>query len=166
MTFEDFVAVRLPALLRQATVLAADAHLAEDVVQDVLVKAQPRWERISALEAPEGYLRRMIINELVSVRRRVLARARRERQVAPPERAEDGTASVADHDALVRMIRVLPPKQRIVIVLRYFEDLADADIAHLMQCSLGTVRSHASRALATLRLDLSSNDLHVARRPS
>lgn len=150
LTFEEFVAARLPALVRHATVLSGDPHVAEDVVQDVLVKAQPRWTRIRTLDVPESYLRKMIINELVSTRRRVTARLRRERVQLPVE-VEDRAEQVVQRDALVQLIRALPPRQRIVIALRYFEDMADGDIAALMGCSLATVRSQASRALARLR---------------
>jgi RNA polymerase sigma-70 factor (sigma-E family) len=150
LTFEDFVATRLPALLRHATVLAGDPHVAEDVVQDVLVRAHARWARISRLDAPEPYLRKMIVNELVSTRRRMVARLRRERSQEPP-RPQDHTEHVVQRSALVQLIRALPPRQRIVIALRYFEDMADADIAEMLGCSLGTVRSQASRAVRTLR---------------
>ncbi|BCJ68964.1 SigE family RNA polymerase sigma factor [Polymorphospora rubra] len=150
MTFEEFVAARLPALLRYATVLAGDPHQAEDIVQDVLVKAHPRWARIGSLDLPESYVRRMIVNELVSTRRRVTARLRRER-VHPPDPVDDRTETVAQRDALVRLIRALPTRQRIVIALRYLEDMADADIAELLDCSVATVRSQASRALVSLR---------------
>jgi RNA polymerase sigma-70 factor (sigma-E family) len=152
LTFEDFVAVRLTALLRQATVLAGDPHQAEDVVQDVLIKAQRHWARICRLEVPESYLRRMIVNELVSTRRRLVARVRRERS-ALPEQAGDRTEEVVERHALVQRIRELPARQRIVIALRYFEDMSDADIAVLMGCSRGTVRSQAARALVRLRAD-------------
>jgi RNA polymerase sigma-70 factor (sigma-E family) len=150
MTFEEFVALRLPALIRQATVLAGDPHVAEDVVQDVLVKAQPRWTRIGELDVPESYLRKMIVNELLTVRRQVAARMRRERAHLPTT-VGDRAEQVAERDALVRLIKALPARQRIVIALRYFEDMADADIAELLGCRLTTVRSQASRALATLR---------------
>jgi RNA polymerase sigma-70 factor (sigma-E family) len=150
VTFEEFVALRLDALMRQATALAGDPALAEDVVQDVLVKAQPRWSRIGDLDVPEAYLRRMIINELSSARRRVRARLRRE-QAHRPEPVSDRTDQIAEHDALVQLIRTLPVRQRIVIVLRYFEDMADADIAEVMGCRLATVRSHAARGLTALR---------------
>ncbi|HZM79418.1 MAG TPA: SigE family RNA polymerase sigma factor [Candidatus Limnocylindrales bacterium] len=152
MTFEEFVAVRLPALARQATVLAGDPYVAEDVLQDVLVKAQLRWARISGLDAPEASLRKMIINELLSVRRRVSARLRRERLHLPVGTDGDGAEQVAQRDALIRMIRALPVRQRIVISLRYFDDMVDADIAAVLGCRLTTVRSLASRALAAMRV--------------
>ena len=150
MGFEEFVALRLDALMRQATALAGDPSLAEDVVQDVLVKAQPRWSRIGALDMPEAYLRKMIINELSSARRSLRARLRRE-QVNRPEPVSDRTEQFAQHDALVQLLRTLPVRQRIVLVLRYFEDMADADIAEVMGCRLATVRSHAARGLTALR---------------
>lgn len=150
MTFEEFVGLRLPALLRQATVLAGDRVLAEDVVQDVLVKAHERWNRISTLDGPEAYVRRMVVNELISTRRRVVARLRRER-LHRPEPVADPTVRVDQRAALVQLIRALPPRQRIVIALRYFDDMADGDIAAVMGCTVANVRSQASRALATLR---------------
>jgi RNA polymerase sigma-70 factor (sigma-E family) len=150
LTFEDYVAARLPALLRQATALAGDPHAAEDVVQDVLIKAQPRWARIRELDLPDAYLRKMIVNELLSARRRVAAAVRRER-VQRPAPVEDGADAVVRRAAVLQVIRALPTRQRIVIALRYYEDMADGDIAALMGCSLGTVRSQASRALAKLR---------------
>ena len=150
LTFEEFLAARLPALTRYATALAGNPDTGADALQDVLVKVQPRWTRIVALDQPESYVRRMVINELISARRRIVARLRRESaHVAEP--VADGSEQRADRDALVRLIRALPTRQRIVIVLRYFEDMADADIAALLGCSPGTVRSQASRALATLR---------------
>jgi RNA polymerase sigma-70 factor (sigma-E family) len=150
LLFEEFLAARLPALTRYATALAGDPNAGADVLQDVLVKAQPRWSRIASMDEPEAYVRRMVINELVSARRRIVARLRRESH-HPVEPVADGAEQRAERDALMQLIRELPTRQRIVIVLRYFEDLADADIAVLLGCSEGTVRSQASRALATLR---------------
>lgn len=150
MTFEEYVAARLPALLRQATALAGDPHVAEDVVQDVLIKAQPRWARIRELDVPDAYLRKMIVNELLSARRRVAAAVRRERAQyrAPHEGAVDG---VVQREALLQAIRALPARQRIVVALRYFEDMPDGEIAEVLGCTEGTVRSQAARALAKLR---------------
>ncbi|MEJ3748689.1 SigE family RNA polymerase sigma factor [Actinomycetes bacterium KLBMP 9797] len=151
MTFEEYVAARLPALLRQATALAGDPHVAEDVVQDVLIKAQPRWARIRALDVPDAYLRKMIVNELLSARRRVAAALRRERAQPSPPVMDGADVLVVQRAAILHMIRTLPARQRIVIALRYFEDMADGDIAALLDCTEGTVRSQASRALAKLR---------------
>ncbi|MEU7869086.1 hypothetical protein [Dactylosporangium sp. NPDC049140] len=111
LTFEEFLAARLPALSRYATALAGDPDTGADVLQDVLLKAQPRWSRIAALEEPEAYVRRMVINELVSARRRILARRRRESTHVPAPVA-DGSDQRADRDALVRLVRALPARQR------------------------------------------------------
>ncbi|AUS78216.1 SigE family RNA polymerase sigma factor [Actinoalloteichus sp. AHMU CJ021] len=158
MTFDEFVALRLPRLLRYATVLTSDAHLAEDVVQEVLLRAQSRWRRIGRLEAPESYVRKMITNEFLSWRRR---RASGE-VVTPPdaigtlrERAsrehDDAHARYDERDAMLRRIARLPRKQRAALVLRYYEQLPDREIARLLRCGVGTVRSHVSRALNGLR---------------
>jgi RNA polymerase sigma-70 factor (sigma-E family) len=150
VTFEEFLTDRLPALIRYSTALAGDPDTGADVLQDVLLKAQARWTRIVVLQVPEAYIRKMVINELVSTRRRLTARLRRER-LHPPVSVEDRSEQFAEREALMRLIRALPDRQRIVIALRYFEDMADGDIAVLMGCNIATVRSQASRALATLR---------------
>jgi DNA-directed RNA polymerase specialized sigma24 family protein len=99
LTFEEYVA----ALLRQATVLAGDPHVAEDVVQDVLIKAQPRWARIRELDLPDAYLRKMIVNELLSARRRVAAAVRRERAQGPAP-LPDGLDGVVQREAILQVI--------------------------------------------------------------
>jgi RNA polymerase sigma-70 factor (sigma-E family) len=152
--FEAFVAERLDRLLRYATALTCDPHLAQDVVQDVLLRAQRRFDRIEAMHAPDAYLRKMITNEYLSLRRR-----RASRTVASTHRTLDaiGTptadpaAGYAERDAMRTRIAALPRKQRAAILLRFYEDYTDAQIGGVLGCSPGTVRSHISRALATLR---------------
>jgi RNA polymerase sigma-70 factor (sigma-E family) len=154
MTFEEFIEVRLAALLRYATVVTCDPHLAEDIVQEVLLRAQSRWAGIIRMDQPEAYVKRMVLNEFLSWRRRRAARTvimsfdGLEAAAAPQS---DPTAAVDDRDDVVRRIASLPPKQRAVIALRYFENRTDEEIADLLDCAVGTVRSHASRALAALR---------------
>ncbi|MBC6456408.1 SigE family RNA polymerase sigma factor [Actinomadura sp. HBU206391] len=161
--FEEFLTARLPALLRFATALVGDPHRAEDVVQDVLIRAQGRWRRISAMDAPEAYLKRMIINEYLSWRRR------RSSQEVPAaeglldaaiEPEDDPARRYEQRDALWSGMAVLPPRQRAVLALRYYEGMSTAEIADILGCSETTVRSHASRALAELRLD-SGGDLEL-----
>lgn len=155
-SFDDFVAERTDQLLRYATALTCDPHLAKDVVQEVLLRAQQRWRRIEAADQPMAYVRRMIMNEYLSWRRR---RANRDVMVAHAKLVELG-GSVADQtgrfderqEMLGRIVR-LPRRQRAVLVLRYYEDLADDEIAAVLGCTEATVRSHVSRALATLRAD-------------
>jgi RNA polymerase sigma-70 factor (sigma-E family) len=152
VTFEEFVAARLGALIRYATVVTWDPHLAEDITQDVLVRAQARWSRIGRLDAPEQYVKRMVLNEFLSWRRRRAAHlvfVPTLEGMTPHE--PDRTGAVDDLDLARRLIADLPPKQRAAIALRYYEDLTDEQIAELLGCRTGTVRSYLSRGLATLR---------------
>jgi RNA polymerase sigma-70 factor (sigma-E family) len=157
VTFEDFLAARLAALLRYATVLACDPHLAEDIVQEVLARAQPRWARIAAADVPEAYVKRMIINELASWRRRRAARVvplSHDALETVTEPHADVQSDLGERDAMIRRIARLPVRQRIVIALRFYEGLSDQEIADLLGCRPATVRSHTSRALASMRADL------------
>ncbi|GAA2119855.1 SigE family RNA polymerase sigma factor [Actinomadura alba] len=156
MGFEEFLAARLPALLRFATALTGDPHRAEDVVQDVLIRAQRRWRRIRAMDAPEAYLKRMITNEYLSWRRR-----RSSREVPAADRTLDAAIEPQDdparrfdeRDAIWSGLAALPPRQRAVLALRYYEGLTTAEISGVLGCSEATVRSHESRALSGLRLE-------------
>lgn len=152
MTFEEFCEARLSELLRFATVLAVDRGIAEDVVQDVLARAYPRWVSIGVLDRPDLYVRRMIVNEYLSWRRKW------SRVVPHAELAEvevpDQTDRHADRALLADELASLPRRQRAVLVLRYYGGLSDEAIARDLGCTVGTVRSHASRALASLRIQL------------
>ena len=158
MTFEEFALARLPSLLRYAVVLTGDRDLAQDVVQEVLARAQVRWGRINKANSPEAYVRRMVLNEYLSWRRSWAARnvhAVGERLIelddargGSPDHAQD----VVEADELWNRLAMLGRRQRAVLVLRYYEQLADDAIADLLDCSPATVRSHASKALKNLRL--------------
>jgi RNA polymerase sigma-70 factor (sigma-E family) len=153
-TFDRFVADRLDRLLRFATALTCDPHLAQDVVQEVLLRAQRHWAKIGALPAPDPYVRRMIINEYFSWRRRKASRTIASTHstldaIATP--AADPATAHAERDAMRARIATLPRKQRAAILLRYYEDRTDLEIADIFGCSAGTVRSHISRALKSLR---------------
>ena len=157
MTFEEFAAARLPAVLRFAAVLTGDRDLAEDVLQEVLIRANGRWPMISGLSRPEAYIRKMVVNEYLSWRRRSW-------RVVPSGAATDlaglpTTDPVADYDerdALLAELAKLPRRQRAVLVLRYYEGLPDKQIAEILGCRAATVRGYASRALARLRVELTS----------
>jgi RNA polymerase sigma-70 factor (sigma-E family) len=153
VTFEDFVRDHLPRLSRFAAVLCGDRWLAEDVVQEVLARVQDRWTVIAGLDQPDAYVRRMIVNEFLSWRRR-LRRTILMSDVPEPPSEVDPASQHAERDALVAELAKLPRKQRTVIVLRYYGGFSDLEIAADLGCSTGTVRSHASRALATLRVEL------------
>jgi RNA polymerase sigma-70 factor (sigma-E family) len=151
--FEDMVVSRGTALVRFALVLCGDAHLAEDLVQTVLARAYRRWERILGAEQPEAYLKKMIVNEHLSWRRR-----RSNRELPVPESpwggeiaSADGAAGHADRDAAWALLARLPRRQRVVLVLRFYEDLSDEQISEVLGCSASAVRSNAARALAALR---------------
>jgi len=155
-TFDDFVAERLDQLLRYATALTCDPHLAKDVVQEVLLRAQQRWRHIETADQPMAYVRRMIVNEYLSWRRR---RANRDVMVAHAKLAElsptvaDQTGRYDERQEMLGRIVRLPGRQRAAIVLRYYENLSDPEIAVALGCAEATVRSHISRALAALRTD-------------
>jgi RNA polymerase sigma-70 factor (sigma-E family) len=150
-SFEEYVRVRHVALLRFAHALTGDREGAADLVQDALERAGMHWERIRRQEDPEGYLRRIIVNRHLSRWRSL----RRERLVAePPERAY---ADAEPRDQILwRLLGTLPRQQRAVLVLRYYEDLSELQIAATLGCSVGAVKAYASRGMARLRVALAS----------
>jgi RNA polymerase sigma factor (sigma-70 family) len=154
MTFEVWLRAELPGLLRFSDSLCGGRQLAEEIVQDVALKAHRRWAQIGPLPHRDVYVRRMIVNEYLSWRRkwsRLVPRSDVDDRV--PAMPDPSTA-YAERALMVAELDRLPRKQRAVLVLRYVEGLADADIADLLGCAETTVRSHASRALATLRVSL------------
>jgi RNA polymerase sigma-70 factor (sigma-E family) len=149
--FERYVAERSSRLLRTAYLLCRDWATAEDLLQIALAKAWFAWRRVG--DNPDPYVYRILANTHASWWRR---RWRREVPApAVPDSAEeqDGFAAIGQREALRQALTCLPPRQRAVIVLRYFADLPDQDIAEALGCSPATVRSQASRALARLRVD-------------
>ena len=166
MTYEEFAAARLLSLLRYATMLTGDSHLAGDLVQDVMVKVQVRWRRVSAATVPELYVRRMVTNAYLDWRRTGWWRlnvlwARPEDAASGPGSADHADQS-ADRDQLWTLLRSLPHRQRAALVLRYYEDLSDADVAEVLECAVGTVRSLISRGLAALRSSMVADLQHEA----
>jgi RNA polymerase sigma-70 factor, ECF subfamily len=148
--FGAFVAARSSALLRTAVLLAGgDRQHGEDLLQDAFAETYRRWNRIASIEASEAYTRTILV--------RLATRRWRRRRYEPrlDEVEPERPASVADDVELEldveRYLRALPARQRAVVVLRYFDDRTEAEIAQLLGCAPGTVKSHASRALATLR---------------
>ena len=157
MEFAEYVARQRPALMRFATVLTCRTWLAEDLVSDVLGRAFERWERISVMAEPNAYVRRMVVNEYMSWHRR-LARTSPRAEVEPDAAGmSDGADERAERDAMIQRLAGLPRKQRAAVVLRYYAGLPDAEIAAQLSCRVGTVRSQISRALATLRIDLTAD---------
>ncbi|WP_037560006.1 SigE family RNA polymerase sigma factor [Spirillospora albida] len=145
--FREWAAVRLPALLRYAHLLTGDRHQAEDVVQTALVRMLVAWPRVQRKDDPEGYARRTITRLAIDSRK---ARWRERLTDAPPERPV-GPAPDEDRWEMWEALAALPRRQRAVVVLRYYEDLSEEQIADVLGCSRGTVKSQASKALAKLR---------------
>ncbi|MET8151896.1 SigE family RNA polymerase sigma factor [Actinoplanes sp. NPDC049668] len=156
MTYEEFADSRLGALLRYAVMLTGDEHTAQDLVQETMVRVQLNWRRVARSDSPDGYVRKMLTNQFIDLRRgswlkRVLLRAE-----PAPVRAQPGDHAdeTAERDRVWSMLAGLPRQQRAALVLRYYEDLPDGDIAEVLGCAVGTVRSSISRALAALRTEL------------
>ncbi|MFB9413493.1 SigE family RNA polymerase sigma factor [Dactylosporangium matsuzakiense] len=148
--FTEFVTGRSHALLRFAYLLTGDRHLAEDLVQEALVRAHRRWTGIVGGEGPEPYVRKTMLRVYLSWRRR---RSFAERPVAqmPEHSTADAAGRIAEADAMWGLLRTLNRAPRAVVVLRYYEDLPDAEIARLLGCAESTVRVHAFHALKKLR---------------
>ena len=152
--FDEFVVARGPALLRFAHLLCGNAHLGEDLVQEVLARVHRRWARIERLEAPEAYVRRAVVREFLSWRRRRASREAVTAQVPDRPDGSDTAHAYAARDEMWTLLAGLPRAQRAVLVLRFYNDLADDEIADTLGCTPSTVRAHASRALAKLRTAL------------
>ncbi|HVU71710.1 MAG TPA: SigE family RNA polymerase sigma factor [Mycobacteriales bacterium] len=153
--FEAFARARIGALLRYGHLLTGDPHAAEDLVQSALAKSLAAWRRIER-DDPEAYVRRCMVNEAISHTRR---RAWRERavDVLPERPVEDATND--DRAVVMRALAELPPRQRAVLVLRYYEDRSEEEIASMLGIARGTVKSQASKGLAHLRSSLDRMEL-------
>ena len=143
--FDTFVRARHTALLRYGTALTGDPHSAADLVQDALERTGLAWSRVQQQGDPEGYVRRVMANRNISTWRRL----RRERLTAsPPEQAYE---DLPTDDVMWKALSLLPKRQRTVLVLRYYEDLSEAQIAAVLGIAPGTVKSQASKGIAALR---------------
>lgn len=153
--FVEFVAARSAALFRTAVLIVGDRHAAEDLVQGALERAYRHWDRVSGMDAPEAYVRRILANLAADHHRH------RSRQPLPllehDGAARDASQDVDEHDAVMRVLNQLPPRMRTVLVLRYYDDLSEAQTAEALGISVGTVKSQAARALAKLREAMASH---------
>jgi RNA polymerase sigma-70 factor (sigma-E family) len=149
--YENFVRAHLPRLLRYATMLTGEREQAADLVQDVLVKVYRRWSRISDADHPDRYVVRMITNGYLSWRRGKSARLIAVGDVPDAVRPDDFASDHALREDMWQRLARLPRRQKAVVVLRYYEQVADAEIADLLGCAQSTVRAHAHKALITLR---------------
>ncbi|MEU8190315.1 SigE family RNA polymerase sigma factor, partial [Micromonospora carbonacea] len=148
--FREFVAARSGALLRTAYLLTGDWATAEDLLQTALTKTYLACKRLGGIEAIEPYARRVMVNTSTSWWRRRW-HGERPTEVLPERAGVDEIEQQLDRDVLWRQLRALPSRQRAVLVLRFYEDMSEAQTAALLEISPGTVKSQTSRALATLR---------------
>lgn len=163
--FEDFVATRGDRLYRAAWLLTGDAHAAEDLLQTVLARVWPKWSRIAG-DNPEAYTRRALVNTYATWWRRRWRGETPTRDLPEVSPARDVFADIDLEQSLASVIRQLPPRQRAVVVLRYFEDLSVEETAQVLGCRPGTVKSQAVKALRLLRHQLTpSHLLEVGEQP-
>ena len=156
--FEEFYAAHASRLVKVAHSIVRDQHAAEDVVQTAFVKAYASWWRISRTNDPVAYARRMVVNAALAHLRKPSLR----HEVPAPEPPEpsrmsaDPTAATAASGGgeMWTLLGLLPPRRRAVVVLRYYEGLSEREIAEVLGCRPGTVKSQASAALTTLRVYL------------
>lgn len=170
--FEQFVTESSAALLRTAYLVAWDLTEAEDLVQDCLLAIARRWPRVRGMDHPHAYARRVLINLALDGAGK---HSRRRRELEADDlttlgQLPDGDAARAFQDVDVRSelidaLGTLPPRQRAVLVLRYFEDLPEAEVARVLGCSVGTVKSTASRGLARLHAALAAEIALTTKEP-
>ncbi|MDR7278998.1 SigE family RNA polymerase sigma factor [Catenuloplanes atrovinosus] len=152
--FHDFVADRRGHLLHTARLLTAgDGHLAEDLVQTALTKLYVSWTAYRRAANPDGYVRRVLVNALITERRRAWWRFERPSERLP-ERADAESVTADTDPELAHALGELPPRMRAAVVFRFFYELDVAETAEALGCSTGTVKSQTSRALEKLRVAL------------
>jgi RNA polymerase sigma-70 factor (sigma-E family) len=151
--FREFMRGRWPAMVRLAYGLTGDLGHAEDVAQAAFARAYAAWARVARTGDPEAYVRRIVINENnTRFRRRRVTERLVDVVPEPAGYPAPGPAdALGDSEALLKALRRLGPRQRAVIVLRFWMDMSEAETAAALDCSVGTVKSQASRALAALR---------------
>lgn len=146
----DYVSTRWPALVRYATVVCGDPVEGEELVQAALVRVASRWRLLRNRHDIDAYVRTAIIRGHLNLRHRL--RRREERRAEPPQVTVTDTSDAVNRSMDIRRaLAALPPRQRAVLALRYLDDLTEAQAAEVLGCSVGTVKSQASKAIATLR---------------
>jgi len=163
--FRQFVDARMAQLRRTAYLLCGDPHGADDIVSVTLGKLLRRWGRVSRMEHPDAYLRRMLITSYLDERRRPW-RAERPTETLPERAAAPGDGQVLDRVTLLAVLDRLPPRQRAVLVLRVFNDLSVEQTAEALGCAPGTVKAHTHQGLAALRAMLGTQELALSLNPS
>jgi len=162
--FSEYVAARQHALLRTAYVLTGELASAEDLLQTALAKTYLSWSRIRDPRAADAYVRKIMVNEHTSWWRRAWRKQEYstaelpDQHAGPARHSQSGVpgGGVEERDAMWALVQTLAPRQRAAVVLRFYEDLSEAETADVLGCSVGTVKSQTSRALATLRAQLAA----------
>ncbi len=158
--YADFVEARLGRLHKTAYLMCGDPHHAADLVQNTLLSLYVHWRRASAADNLDGYVHRIMARRFIDEQRRpwrrVLLRASLPEQ--PPAAEYD---RLGDRDRLLTALRAVPPRQRAVLVLRFFADLSVEDTATALGCAAGTVKSQCARGLATMRELLTPQPVHA-----
>lgn len=155
--FTEYVGARRQALLRMAQALTGDPHSAEDLLQSALAKVYLSWDRIRDPRAADAYVHRTMVNQHASWWRRRWRSAEWSTDRIPESAEPYGSSAgrggldATERDRLWTMVQGLPLKQRNAVVLRYYEELSEAEAARVLRCSVGTVKSNTSRGLATMR---------------
>jgi len=149
--FDTYVHERSGSLVRLAYLLTGDGHLAEDLVQTSLVKVMGRWEHVTAGGDPHPYVRKVIIHTALGWRRRRWQAEKPSDPLPDVGRTPDHAAAVDSRERLRRALLQLPTRQRAAVVLRHYEDLSEQDVARVLGCSVGTVKSQTARGLDRLR---------------
>lgn len=147
--YVDYVTARIPALRRLAYLLAGDGHRADDLVQQTITTLYVKWQRARSADYLDGYVRTMLVRTFVDERRLAWARVRLFREAPEPAPVEDG--GYEDRQVVRAALARVPRRQQAVLVLRFFYDLPVDEVAGILGCSSGTVKSQTSRGLATLR---------------
>ena len=159
--FREFVSKRSGALLRTAYLLTGDWANAEDLLQTALTKTYLAWRRLGTIDSVEPYARRVLVTTATSWWRRRW-HGEKPTGTLPETSGPDGADERAERDLLWRFVLGLPPRQRAVLVLRFYEDLTEAETARLLDISVGTVKSQGARAIATLRRRLAEEGVEPA----
>ena len=152
--YDDFYVALWPRLVRTTYAVSGDLGVAEDAVQTAFAKAYRSWRRVSRLDAPEAYVRKMAVNEVLNSRRRAHSRREVTRAELPEVAGGSSYDGALAHDEMWAVVSALPPRQRAVLVLRFYEDLSEQQIADVLGCRPGTVKSRLSRALTRLEAEL------------
>ena len=159
--FAEYFNARRDAVRRTAYLLCGDWHWAEDLTQVAFVRLAAAWDRVRDPLALDAFVRTCLVRAYLAETRRAWRRRERAAPDTPEPGAADDTARVDGRLAFVQALRQVPPRQRAVLVCRFYQDLDVAQTAEVLGCSVGTVKSQTARGLATLRSLLEADAPHV-----